>query len=71
MPDRWWFLPIKKGNVRIASFYGLMDSTSEAAPISAPMTFDSWLAAANGDASGFWLMSLAGRPDVPQVVRLG
>jgi pimeloyl-ACP methyl ester carboxylesterase len=59
IPDHWWFLPIKKGNVKIASFYGLMDSSSDAAPISAPMTFDSWLAAANGDASGFWLMSLA------------
>ena len=59
MPDHWWFLPIKKGNVKIASFYGLMDSSSDAAPISAPMIFDSWLAAANGDASGFWLMSLA------------
>jgi pimeloyl-ACP methyl ester carboxylesterase len=59
VPDHWWFLPIKKGNVKIASFYGLMDSSPDAAPISAPMIFDSWLAAANGDASGFWLMSLA------------
>ena len=32
-PDRWWFLPIKEGNVRIASFFGLMESTSEAAPL--------------------------------------
>ncbi len=59
IPDHWWFLPIKQGNVRITSFYGLMDSSSDAAPISAPMTFNSWLAAADGDASGFWLMSLA------------
>ncbi len=58
IPDHWWFLPIKTGNVRIASFYGLMESTSEAAPISAPMTLNSWLSAANGDASGFWFMSL-------------
>jgi hypothetical protein len=36
-----------------------MDSSSDAAPISSPMTFDSWLSAAKGDASGFWLMSLA------------
>jgi hypothetical protein len=28
IPGRWWFLPIKKGNVRVASFFGLMDSTS-------------------------------------------
>jgi pimeloyl-ACP methyl ester carboxylesterase len=58
IPDHWFFLPIKKGNVRIASFYGLMESTSEAAPISAPMTLSSWLSAAHGDASGFWLQSL-------------
>jgi hypothetical protein len=35
-----------------------MESTSEAAPISAPMTLSSWLSAAHGDASGFWLQSL-------------
>jgi len=58
IPDRWFFLPIKDGNVRIASFYGLVESGSEAAPISAPMTLGSWLAAADGDASGFWLQSL-------------
>ena len=58
IPDRWFFLPIKKGNVRIASFYGLMESTSEAAPLSAPITLSSWLSAAHGDASGFWFQSL-------------
>jgi pimeloyl-ACP methyl ester carboxylesterase len=58
MPDRWFFLPIKDGNVRIASFYGLVESGSEAAPISGPMTLDAWLAAADGDPSGFWLQSL-------------
>src|SRR5439155_16757863 len=54
IPDRWLFLPIKEGNVRIASFYSLMESTSEAAPLSAPMTLNSWLSAADGDASGLW-----------------
>ena len=58
IPDHWLFLPIKQGNVRIASFYGLMESTSEAAPISGPMTIDSLLSAAQGDASGLWLQSL-------------
>ena len=24
MPDRWWFLPIKPGNVKAAAFFGLM-----------------------------------------------
>jgi pimeloyl-ACP methyl ester carboxylesterase len=58
IPDHWFFLPIKKGNVRIASFYGLMESSSEAAPLSAPITLSTWLSAAHGDASGFWLQSL-------------
>jgi len=58
VPDRWFFLPIKEGNVRVASFYGLMESTSESAPLSAPMTLSSWLSAAEGDASGFWFQSL-------------
>jgi pimeloyl-ACP methyl ester carboxylesterase len=58
VPKRWGFLPIKEGNVRTTSFYGLMESTSEAAPINAPMTIASWLSAAEGDASGFWFQSL-------------
>ena len=58
LPDHWLFLPIRPGNVRLASFFGLMDSSSDADPISAPMTLDSWLSAANGDASGLWFMSL-------------
>jgi pimeloyl-ACP methyl ester carboxylesterase len=58
IPDRWLFLPIKTGNVRLASFFGLVNSTS-AASIPAPATLDSWLSAAEGDPSGFWFMSLA------------
>ena len=59
IPDHWGFLPIKEGNVRAVSFYGLFETTSEAAPINAPTTLDSWLSAAEGDASGFWFLSLA------------
>jgi pimeloyl-ACP methyl ester carboxylesterase len=58
IPDHWFFLPIKKGNVRIASFYGLMESTSESAPLSAPITLSTLLSAAHGDVSGFWFQSL-------------
>jgi hypothetical protein len=25
MPERWFFLPIKDGNVRVTSFFGLME----------------------------------------------
>jgi pimeloyl-ACP methyl ester carboxylesterase len=58
MPDHWLFLPIKKGDVRVASFFGLMETTSNDAPLTAPMTLGSWLSAAKGDASGFWFESL-------------
>jgi pimeloyl-ACP methyl ester carboxylesterase len=36
IPDRWLFLPIKKGNVRIASFFGLMESEAAGAPYAGP-----------------------------------
>ena len=71
IPQRWWFLPIEEGNVRTASFFGLMESTSEEAPISAPMTFDSWLSAAEGDASGFWFQSLLGDLVFPKMTVWG
>jgi uncharacterized membrane protein YdfJ with MMPL/SSD domain/pimeloyl-ACP methyl ester carboxylesterase len=58
VPGRFWGLPISKGNVKTASFWGLMESTSEAAPLSAPMTIDTWLSAADGDPSGLWFESL-------------
>src|SRR5947207_515563 len=58
IPDHWFFLPIKKGNARIASFYGLMESSSEAAPLSAPITLSTLVSADRGDASGLWFQSL-------------
>ncbi|HSL64120.1 MAG TPA: alpha/beta hydrolase, partial [Gaiellaceae bacterium] len=57
VPDRWWFLPINEGSVRAGSFWGLMESRSNV-PLSAPMTIDTWLSAAGGDASGLWFLSL-------------
>ena len=56
IPDRW-FLPIKEGNVRLASFFGLMESTAGPEPLRAPVTQDSWLSASDGDSSGFWFAS--------------
>jgi pimeloyl-ACP methyl ester carboxylesterase len=58
IPDRWLGMRIKKGNVRLASFFGLMETTSGTAPLNAPMTLGSWLSADKGDASGFWFESL-------------
>jgi uncharacterized membrane protein YdfJ with MMPL/SSD domain/pimeloyl-ACP methyl ester carboxylesterase len=66
MPDRFWGLPISAGNVKLASFYGLMESTSESAPLSAPMTINSWISAADGDASGLWFLSLMARMAFPE-----
>jgi pimeloyl-ACP methyl ester carboxylesterase len=54
IPSRWLFLPIKKGNVRIASFFGLMESSPDAAVGAGPTIVDMWLSAAEGDASGLW-----------------
>ena len=58
MPDRWLFLPIKNGNVRLGTFIGLQNAISAAAPVSAPITLDAWLSAAHGDPSGLWFGSL-------------
>ena len=43
-----------------------MESTSESAPLSAPMAIDTWLSAADGDASGLWFMSLMARMAFPE-----
>jgi pimeloyl-ACP methyl ester carboxylesterase len=59
LPSHWGILPIKKGNVQVATFFGLMESQPQAGPFSAPATVDTWLSAAHGDPSGLWLSSLA------------
>src|SRR3954453_22287793 len=66
VPGRFWGLPIRKSSARIASFYGLMESTPEAAPLSGPMTIDAWLAAADGDASGVWFEAFLARFALPE-----
>jgi pimeloyl-ACP methyl ester carboxylesterase len=67
LPSRWGFLRIEPGDARLATFFGLFHSTPEASPISAPMTIDSWLAAAHGDASGLWLLSTLSRLVFPDI----
>jgi pimeloyl-ACP methyl ester carboxylesterase len=66
LPDHWMFLPIHKGNARVGSFFGLMDSSANAAPLAAPSTIGSWLSAAKGDPSGLWLLSFMGNLVLPQ-----
>jgi pimeloyl-ACP methyl ester carboxylesterase len=67
LPARWGPLPIHRGNVEAASFFGLMEASSDAAPISAPMTLDAWHAAAEGDASGLWFQSFASALLLPRM----
>jgi pimeloyl-ACP methyl ester carboxylesterase len=59
MPDRWLSLAIDEKSVKVGSFYGLMETTSEAGLLSGPTVLDSWLSAAEGDASGLWLLNAA------------
>jgi pimeloyl-ACP methyl ester carboxylesterase len=58
LPERWFFLPVDEGTLRVGSFYSLAETTQENAPLTAPMELDSWLADEGGDASGLWLTSL-------------
>jgi pimeloyl-ACP methyl ester carboxylesterase len=58
LPHRWGFLPIKAGNVRAATLWGLFNTTRSAAPLNAPAMIDAWQAAAAGDPSGFWAVSV-------------
>ena len=59
IPDRWWFLPIREGNVELGAFFGLMNATTDGAgPLSGPWTIDMLLDADKGDGSGAWLLSL-------------
>jgi pimeloyl-ACP methyl ester carboxylesterase len=54
IPDRWLFFPINPGLVKVGT-YNFLERTTEA-----PMIFDTWLAAAEGDPSGMALFSLLG-----------
>jgi pimeloyl-ACP methyl ester carboxylesterase len=66
LPGHWWFLPVRKGNVRAAEFFGLMNATTDGAgPLSGPMTIDTVLSAGNGDASGAWFLSLMAQMAFP------
>jgi len=57
IPKRWGFLRIKAGDARVGGFFGLMNETSVASPISAPQTIRGWLSASEGDPSALWLLS--------------
>jgi pimeloyl-ACP methyl ester carboxylesterase len=63
IPGRFWFLPVKTGAVQTTAFWGLMQATSAAEPISAPMTIDTLLSAGHGD--GSWFLALMGQLAFP------
>jgi pimeloyl-ACP methyl ester carboxylesterase len=65
MPRRWLFLPIKSGNVLVTTQLGMAETIAAGPPLVAPVIVNSWISAANGDASGLWLMSLLGGLIVP------
>src|SRR5262249_60470972 len=65
MPRRFWGLPISTGDAKLASFFGLMESTSASEPLSAPTTLGSWISAADGDPSGLWFLSFMARMTFP------
>jgi pimeloyl-ACP methyl ester carboxylesterase len=59
IPSRWLFLPIKKGNVQVAGFFGLINATTAGGgPIAAPRTLDTLLSIDKGNAAGAWLLSV-------------
>jgi pimeloyl-ACP methyl ester carboxylesterase len=67
LPDHWWFLPIRKGNVRLGAFFGLMHATTDGAgPLNGPWTVDTLLDADEGDGGGAWLMSLMAQAIFPR-----
>jgi hypothetical protein len=66
MPSSWYSLPIRPGNVLVGTFLGLTDATAVLSPLGGPMTLDSWISAAQGDPSGFWLLSLMANISLPQ-----
>src|SRR5207342_3567930 len=59
VPSRFWFLPIKEGNVRVAGFFGLFNATADGGgPLAAPRTLDTLLSLDQGNgAGGAWLLS--------------
>lgn len=64
-PRHWLGMPIREGMVRAGTFAFLF-GTREAAPV-----LSAWQAAAQGDASGLWLMSVAAHWVFPTIVNWG
>jgi pimeloyl-ACP methyl ester carboxylesterase len=62
MPDRWLFIPIDEGGVKLITFVMLMESIQapgDPIGVYGPAAVDMWLAAERGDASGMALASMS------------
>ena len=74
MPDRWLFIPIDAGGVKLLTFVMLMESVQPPGvpvPLSGPAAIDMWLAAAEGDASGMALVSMSRNMFLPNLFVYG
>jgi hypothetical protein len=61
LPDRWLFIPIDEGAVKLFTHIMLFESIQPPGmpvPLSGPAAVDMWLSAAGGDASGMALLSM-------------
>ena len=62
MPDRWLFIPIDEGGIKVITLIMLFDSIQPPGapvPLYGPAAVDMWLAAEAGDASGMALASMS------------
>jgi pimeloyl-ACP methyl ester carboxylesterase len=62
MPDRWLFIPIDEGGVKLITLVMLFESIQPPdvpVPLFGPAAVDMWLAAEGGDASGMALASMS------------
>ena len=72
IPSRWWFLPVKKGNVQAGALFVLFNATGDGAgPLAGPLTLDTLLSVDEGDASGAWLLSVLAQLMFPRAQVLG
>jgi pimeloyl-ACP methyl ester carboxylesterase len=65
MPSHWLFFSIHPGNVKVAANAFLFERENAA------KIFDAYCAAANGDASGLWLISFASQYIFPEMLNWG
>jgi len=74
MPDRWLFIPIDEGSVKLLTFVMFMESIQPSGvpvPLYGPAAIDLWLAAEEGDASGMALLSMSRNMFLPNLFVYG